>query len=73
MFASEKNGWKNGNGEKKREKRIGGMRSERERTERRYIEAMREWQEPRASSELSSTAPLVPLLRSGTTAAFGEG
>lgn len=33
---------------------------------------VREWREPRALFELSLIVPVVPLLKSGTTPAFGK-
>lgn len=53
-------------------KEIGGMRSEWKRTERRYNEALREWRESRAFSELSLVALVVPLLRCSGICAAGE-
>lgn len=77
MSRSGKCDWREGyveGSEEKGDRRevIGGMRCKWKRTERRYIEAVRECQKPRAFRGLSLVTPVALLLRNGTTGAVGE-
>lgn len=62
--------WKTWRGRKRKE--IGGIGSEWERTERRYIEAATEWREHRALPELLLAAHIMIILTKGTTCGGGE-
>lgn len=62
---------KRGKWKEVRRKRIGGMRSDWERTERLYTGAMLEWREALTFSELPSTSPIVALVGSDSTDAVG--